>query len=117
LGAPWGGTHASAPDVARFLAEFLREAGAVVKPETARLMTRNHNAPGQTPRGLGLNVGAGAGSKGCSDRTFGHTGSTGTIAWADPATQTICVVLTSLPARAVQPHPRDLAASSVVAAF
>jgi len=117
LGAPWGGTHASAPDVARFLAEFLREAGAVVKPETARLMTRNHNAPGQTPRGLGLNVGAGAGSKGCSDRTFGHTGSTGTIAWADPATQTICVVLTSLPARAVQPHPRDLAASSVAAAF
>lgn len=116
LGAPWGGTHASAPDIARFLGEFLHEAGAAVKPATARLMTRNHNSPGQTPRGLGLNVGTGAGSKGCSDKTFGHTGSTGTIAWADPSTQTICVVLTSLPARAVQPHPRDLAADAVAEA-
>ena len=38
---------------------------------------------------------------------------TGTIAWADPATQTVCVVLTSLPARAVSPHPRDLAAKAI----
>lgn len=113
LGAPWGGTHASALDVAKFLAEFLNESGAAIKPETARLMVRNHNLPGLTPRGLGLNVGALAGSKGCSEKTFGHTGSTGTIAWADPASQTICVVLTSLPARAVTPHPRDLAANAV----
>jgi len=113
LGAPWGGTHASAADVGKFLAEFLLEAGTVVKPETARRMITNHNAPGLTPRGLGLNVGF---ATGCSEKTFGHTGSTGTIAWADPASQTICVVLTSLPARAVQPHPRDLAAAEVAAA-
>ena len=116
LGAPWGGTHASAPDVGKYLAEFLHAQDKVVRPETARLMTRNHNAPGQTPRGLGLNVGSAAGSKGCSENTFGHTGSTGTVAWADPATQTICVVLTSLPARAVQPHPRELAAMLVAEA-
>ena len=116
LGAPWGGTHASAPDLGRFLAEFLFEKGAVVKPQTARLMTSNHNKAGLTPRGLGLNVGSVAGSAGCSDKTFGHTGSTGTVAWADPASQTICVVLTSLPARAVQPHPRDVAAAKLAAA-
>lgn len=116
LGAPWGGTHASAPDVARFLGEFLFKNGAVVKPDTARLMTSNQNLPGQTPRGLGLNVGKGAGSTGCSETTFGHTGSTGTVAWADPASETICVVLTSLPARAVQPHPRDLAATKIAEA-
>lgn len=116
LGAPWGGTHCSAPDVARFLARFLNETGAAIKPETARLMVTNHNPPGLTPRGLGLAVGATAGSTGCSERTFGHTGSTGTIAWADPATHTICVVLTSLPARAVQSHPRDLAAIAAAAA-
>jgi len=115
LGAPWGGTHASAPDLAKFLAEFFKETGACLKSETARLMVRNHNSPGLTPRGLGWNVGASAGSKGCSEKTFGHTGSTGTIAWADPATQTICVVLTSLPARARQPHPRDLAANAIAA--
>ncbi len=113
LGAPWGGTHASAPDVGRFLAEFLLEQGKIVKPETARLMTSNHNGAGLTPRGLGLSVGATAGSPGCSEKSFGHTGSTGTIAWADRATETICVVLTSLPARAVQPHPRDVAAQRV----
>ena len=116
LGAPWGGTHASAPDVGRFLAEFLFAKGAVVKPETAKLMLRNHNAEGLTPRGLGFNIGAAAGSPECSEKTFGHSGSTGTIAWADPASETICVVLTSLPGRAVQPHPRDLAAARVAAA-
>ena len=116
LGAPWGGTHASAPDLAKFLGEFLFKNGAVVKPETARMMTSNHNRPGQTPRGLGFNVGKAAGSAGCSEMTFGHTGSTGTVAWADPVSEAICVVLTSLPARAVQPHPRDLAAEKVASA-
>jgi CubicO group peptidase (beta-lactamase class C family) len=116
FGAPWGGTHASAPDLGKFLAEFLNEAGVCLKPETARLMVRNHNPPGVTPRGLGWNVGLAAGSKGCSEKTFGHTGSTGTIAWADPATRTLCIVLTSLPARAVQPHPRDLAADAIAGA-
>ena len=116
LGAPWGGTHASAPDLARFLGEFLHERGAVVKPQTARLMVSNQNDKTLTPRGLGFNVGKGAGSPGCSEQTFGHTGSTGTIAWADPASETICVVLTSLPGRAVEPHPRERCSSIVATA-
>lgn len=113
LGAPWGGTHASAPDIAKFLSEFMGARGKVVKPETARLITRNHNPEGFTPRGLGFGVGKGAGSPGCSERTFGHTGSTGTLCWADPASETICVVLTSLPRRGAQRHPRELAAERV----
>jgi CubicO group peptidase (beta-lactamase class C family) len=116
LGAPWGGTHASAPDLARFLGEFLGARGQVVRPATARLMVRNHNPEGVTPRGLGFGVGAEAGSPGCSAQTFGHTGSTGTLCWADPGSETICVVLTSLPRRAAQRHPRDLAAERVAAA-
>jgi CubicO group peptidase (beta-lactamase class C family) len=116
LGAPWGGTHASAPDLGRFLGEFLEARGRAVKPETARLMIRNHNPAGLTPRGLGLGVGKASGSRGCSEQTFGHTGSTGTLCWADPATDTICVVLTSLPARAVTPHPRESASERVAAA-
>lgn len=116
LGAPWGGTHASAPDVARFLAEFLFAKGTVVKPQTAKLMVSNHNSAGLTPRGLGFNIGAASGSPGCSKETFGHSGSTGTLAWADPTTATICVVLTSLPGGAVKPHPRESAAALVAAA-
>ena len=113
LGAPWGGTHASAPDVGRFLREFIRADGKVVQPETARLMTRNHNPEGFHPRGLAFDVGQTAGSPGCSPQTFGHSGSTGTLAWADPASETICVVLTSLPRRAANPHPRQVAADLV----
>jgi len=41
LGAPWGGVHASAPDLGRFLSEFLDARGAVVKPQTAKLMISN----------------------------------------------------------------------------
>jgi CubicO group peptidase (beta-lactamase class C family) len=116
LGAPWGGAHGSAPDVARFFAEFLHPAGKVLETETARLMRRNNNRGGLRPRGLGFDIGAKAGSPGCSERTFGHSGATGTLAWADPATDTICVVLTTLPARAANPHPRKLASDRVAKA-
>jgi CubicO group peptidase (beta-lactamase class C family) len=116
LGAPWGGTHASAPDLGRFLDEFLHARGQAVKPDTARLMTTNHNPAGYASRGLGFGVGQESGSPGCSEQTFGHTGSTGTLCWADPASDTICVVLTSLPRRAVQPHPREQAADQVAGA-
>jgi CubicO group peptidase (beta-lactamase class C family) len=117
LGSPWGGVHASASDVARFFAEFLHPAGAMLKPETARLAIENHNRAGLPPRGLGFAVGAGSGSRGCSEKTFGHTGATGTLAWADPETDTVCVVLTTLPGRGVNPHPRNVAADLVAAAM
>jgi len=90
--------------------------GKAVKPETARLMIKNHNPAGFTPRGLGFAVGKASGSPGCSEQTFGHTGSTGTLCWADPASETICVVLTSLPGRGLRPHPREVAAERVAAA-
>lgn len=115
LGAPWGTTHCSAPDVAKFLAEYLLLKGTVLMPETAKLVRSNQNPAGLKPRGLGFDVGPQLGGDGCSDETFGHSGSTGTLAWADPATETICVVLTSLPARAVDPHPRQLASAPIAA--
>ena len=114
LGAPWGGTHMSASDVAEWLAEFMDTRGRVVTPATARLMIQNHNPDGLESRGLGFDVGRNSGSRGCSDQTFGHTGSTGTVAWADPEIRAICVVLTALPGRAVDPHPRELASEAVV---
>lgn len=111
LGAPWGGQHASAEDVGKFLHEFLHPSGKLFKPEVAQLMIRNHNPPGFESRGLGFDVGMEATCPGCSTSSFGHTGSTGTIAWADPQRDLICVVLTSLPAGAVagNQHPRQQA--------
>jgi CubicO group peptidase (beta-lactamase class C family) len=116
LGAPWGTAHGSVGDVAIFLDEFLHPSGKALKAETAKMMVANHNKEGLRPRGLGFDIGANAGSPGCSERTFGHTGSTGTRCWADPESDTICVILTTLPARALTPHPRDIASAIVAQA-
>ena len=108
LGAPWGGAQASAFDVGLFLEEFLHPSGKLFRPEVAQLMIRNHNPDGIESRGLGLDVGMEASCRKCSSNTFGHTGSTGTIAWADPERDRVCVVLTTLPAGSMKDHPRQL---------
>jgi CubicO group peptidase (beta-lactamase class C family) len=113
LGAPWGTAHASAPDVARFYAEFLHPTERMMKPDTARLMVKNYTPEGFSPRGLGFQVGSKSGSPGCSEKTYGHSGSSGTLVWADPATDTVCVVLTTLPGAAAKPHPLRVASDLV----
>lgn len=97
LGAPWGGAHSSAADVATFLRSLLHPEGKVLREETARLMTRDHTPTLEAHRGIGFVSGPGGLGKGCSPQVFGHGGSTGTLAWADPATDTTFVLLTSLP--------------------
>ncbi len=99
LAAPWGGAHSSGPDIERFLRYFLAPDGSVVKPETAAAMIVNQTPGLNEPRGIGFVVKPGSFGKGASTRAFGHSGSTGTLAWADPATGLSCVVLTTLPAR------------------
>jgi CubicO group peptidase (beta-lactamase class C family) len=116
LGSPWGGAHGSAADVATFLGEFLHPSGKIVRTETAASMIANHNPPHLTPRGLGFTIGRNFASPACSEQTFGHSGATGTLAWADPATNTIFVVLTTLPAGAAKPHPRKLVSDQVAKA-
>lgn len=112
LGAPWGGAHGSAVDVARFLHEFLHPQDRILRSETVKMMTRNHNPQGFRRRGLGFDLYPDIGAEQAS-KAFGHTGSTGTLCWADPASDTICVVLTTLPARALNPHPRDLVSRAI----
>jgi beta-lactamase class C len=97
LGAPWGGAHSSAADVAMFLRLFLHPEGTVLREDAARLMIRDHTPTLSAHRGIGFMVGPVGLGKGCSARAFGHSGSTGTLAWADPATDTSFVLLTSLP--------------------
>jgi CubicO group peptidase (beta-lactamase class C family) len=99
LGAPWGGAHSTGPDIARLLDSFLEPDGTVLKPETARSMIANQTPHLDERRGLGFALGPAGFGKHCSAETFGHGGSTGTLAWADPATGVTCVILTTLPAR------------------
>jgi CubicO group peptidase (beta-lactamase class C family) len=112
LGAPWGGMHASARDVAMFLETFVRHDGRILRPETSRLMIRNHNPDSLPSRGLGFDVGLEELGFPRGSSIFGHTGSTGTIAWADPDRDRICVILTSLPGAAIKDHPRLLASEA-----
>lgn len=112
LGAPWGGGHGSASDVVKFLADFLQPNGKVLKPATAAEMVTRQFSPAVTSRGLGFGLGRSNSSRYCSHDAFGHTGSTGTLAWADPKSQAICVVLTTLPGSVVDPHPRQVAADA-----
>jgi len=109
LGAPWGGAHASAEDVAKFLEAFLQPTANPFRSELKRMMITNWNPTGIESRGLGFDVDMRSSGVMTSEKTFGHSGSTGTMAWADPATGRICVVLTTLPAGALPTgeHPRD----------
>jgi CubicO group peptidase (beta-lactamase class C family) len=99
LAAPWGGAHCSAADVGLFLDSFMQANGKVLREATARQMIQNHTECLGARRGIGFALGPEGFGRGCSARSFGHSGSTGTLAWADPATDTTCVILTSLPSR------------------
>ena len=99
LATPWGGAHSTAPDIAKMLDSFLHRDGKVVKPETASSMIVDQNHGLNEPWGIGFSLKPGQFGRECSPRTFGHGGSTGTIAWADPEADRVCVLLTTLPAR------------------
>lgn len=100
LGAPWGGAHSTAADVSLFLRSFLRPDGRILRASTARIMIRDHNLGLSARRGIGFDLGPDGLGKSLSTASFGHSGSTGTLAWADPKTDRSFVLLTSLPARA-----------------
>lgn len=98
FGAPWGGAHSTTADVAQFLLYFLHPKDGVLKTKTAQQMIENQNAGLNKPWGLGFMVEKGTFGKACSARTYGHYGSTGTVAWADPEKEKVCVLLTTKPA-------------------
>jgi CubicO group peptidase (beta-lactamase class C family) len=55
------------------------------------------------PWGIGFAMKPGSFGRGCSSKTFGHSGATGTLAWADPANGRVFVLLTTLPAEQSRP--------------
>jgi beta-lactamase class C len=93
LGAPWGGAHSTASDIALFLKAFLHPAGKPLRKETTQRMTKNQNEGRSEAYGIGWAV---------TPRPFGHSGSTGTLCWADADSDTTFVLLTSLPSKVSQ---------------
>ena len=98
LGSPWGGAHAPAADLSRFLRSFVEPDKSVLKPATAASMITDHNPGLNEPWGLGWMLKGAKFARACSPRTFGHGGSTGTEIWLDPASGLSFVLLTTKPA-------------------
>ncbi|MBK5294943.1 MAG: beta-lactamase family protein, partial [Acidobacteriia bacterium] len=105
MGHPWGGMHSTALELAILLQTFLNGGVyggvRVFSPATVAAMTRDQNTSLAKPWGLGW--GLAVSPVWCyfgdlaSPRTFGHSGATGTVAWADPDRRLVCVILTTRP--------------------
>ena len=67
-------------------------------------MITNQTSVLNEPRGIGWMIKPGEFGSKRPPRTFGHYGATGTIAWADPQTELVCVLLTTKPADQARSH-------------
>lgn len=118
FGAPWGGMFTTVRDMARFLQMMLNRGALdgvrVLSPAAAAEMVRNQTegmatlSPEmryQQAWGLGWGIAwrrqPGSGWSYFGDltapETFGHGGATGTVVWADPTRELICVLFTTEP--------------------
>lgn len=92
LASPWGGAHSTAANVSRFLRSFPK----VLKPSTAASMITNQT------EGLNLRWGLGWKLEEKRPGVFGHSGSTGTLAWLDREKDLSFVLLTTKPSAVSQ---------------
>lgn len=105
FGCPWGGMHSNTRDVATLLQVFLdggtQGAKRIFSSQTVAAMISDQNQKVGAPWGLGWALGRSkswnAFGEGVSPAAFGHAGATGTVAWADPQTRVVCVILTNRP--------------------
>ena len=103
MGHPWGGMHSSALDLAILLQTMLNggEYGGkrVFSRAAVDAMTSDQNGSLEAPWGLGWALRDSPVwnffGELVSAKTFGHTGATGTVAWADPERDLLCVILTN----------------------
>jgi CubicO group peptidase (beta-lactamase class C family) len=107
FGAPWGGLHSTASDLTVFLRTFLDggkyEGGRLLEERTVTEMTTNQIDRPDATWGLGWGFRDSPawtyfGTR-VSASTLGHSGATGTLAWADPERDVTFVCLTTRPMR------------------
>lgn len=93
------GLFSTAQDIHNLLIAILNKGNyngrQIIKESTVELFTKKHD---NSPRALGWDVKSPQGSsagKFFSDRSFGHTGFTGTSAWIDPVRKLFVIFLTN----------------------
>ncbi len=98
---PWGGLHTTVTDLAILMQAFLNGGRPILSAATVRAMLTDQNARLNAPWGLGWALGRAVAWNGFGDlvspQAFGHSGASGTVVWADPRSQTVCVILTNRP--------------------
>lgn len=107
FGAPWGGLHSTAADLARFLVHILGDRKGPLSPAARSAMISDQLPHTAVPAsealahrwGLGFMLGAPYFGDLVSPESFGHIGASGTLYWADPRTHLGCVLLTNQPRR------------------
>jgi CubicO group peptidase (beta-lactamase class C family) len=107
LGHPWGGMHSTVDDLGIFLQMFLNggvyDGKRILGRATVEAMLADQSKQPGHPWGLGWGLRASSAWNAfgelSSDRTFGHSGASGTVAWADPQRELVCVILTTRPWR------------------
>ena len=107
LGHPWGGMHSTIDDLGIVLQMFLNggvyDGKRILGRATVEAMISDQNKRlGHTwGLGWGLQTSTAWSAFGdlSSERTFGHSGASGTVAWADPQRELVCVILTTRPWR------------------
>lgn len=105
MGHPWGGMHASVSDLGVLMQTFLNGGSyggvRLLASDTVAQMTRDQNTVLGMPWGLGWGLATSPVWVYCGNRvspgTFGHSGATGTVAWVDPESQLLAVILTTRP--------------------
>jgi CubicO group peptidase (beta-lactamase class C family) len=107
IGHPWGGMHSTVDDLGIFLQLFLNRGvyggKRIFSPVTVEAMISDQNKRLGHPWGLGWGLKESSVWNAFGDlsstRTFGHSGASGTVAWADPERDLLCVILTTRPWR------------------
>jgi CubicO group peptidase (beta-lactamase class C family) len=107
LGHPWGGMHSTVDDLGIFLQMFLNggvyDGTRILSRVTVEAMVTDQNERVGHAWGLGWGLRASSEWNAFGDlssqRTFGHSGASGTVAWADPQREVLCVILTTRPWR------------------
>lgn len=123
FGAPWGGMFTTVSDFYRVMQMFLNggefEGARILSPSTAAVMTRDHTSDNpEIPADVRYRQAWGLGwglhwrrhpTAGwpyfgdlTSPGTFGHGGATGTVVWADPVRELVCVLFTTEPSALTQ---------------
>jgi CubicO group peptidase (beta-lactamase class C family) len=116
--------HSTTGDLGILLQTFLNGgvyAGKrIFSPATVAAMIRDQNEAIKAPWGLGWGLATSPVwvyfGELASPRTFGHSGATGTVAWADPERGLACVILTTRPSAEDNGRLLRLVSNAVTAA-